>query len=86
MLRQTSSLKGVLMSRQRSLGRDTTFNSRQKFQHKCKEVMSRHNKLGRDSTSQLNIEKSCRGRENGSRHEHRLKADKLCHDRKICYM
>ena len=32
--------------------------------------------------NQLNIEKSCRDRENGSRHEDRLKEDKLCHDRK----
>ena len=67
MLRHTSSLKGVLivaieifrsrhtnkLNREKR-GRDTTSKSRQKFQHKCKEVISRHNKLGHDSTSQLN--------------------------------
>ena len=78
MLQHTSSLKGVLIitieifrSRHRNKlnrekrGRDTTPKSRQKSQHKFKEVMSRHNKLGRDSTSQLNTEKSCRYMENG---------------------
>ena len=95
MLRHTSSLKGVLIiateifrSRHKNelnrekRGRDTTSKTRQKFQHKCKEVMSRHNKLGRDSTNQLNTKKSCHYRENGSRHEDRLKADKLCRDQK----
>ena len=95
MLRHTSSLKGVLIaateifrSRHRNKmnrekrGRDTTSKSRQKFQHKCKEVISRHNKLGRDNTSQLDIEKSCRNRENGLRHEDRLKVHKLCRDQK----
>ena len=95
MLLHTSSLKCLLIiatkifrSRHKNKlnrekrGHDTTFKSLQKFQHKCKEVMSRHNKLGRDSTSQLNTEKSCRDRENGTRHEDRLKVDKLCHDQK----
>ena len=93
MLRHTSSLKGVLIvatknfrSRHRNKmnrekrGHDITSKLRQKFQQKCKEVMSRHSKLGCDSTSQLNTEKSCRDKENGSRHEDRLKANKLCHD------
>ena len=94
-LPHTSSLKGVLIvatkifrSRHKNKlnrekrGRDITLNSRQKSQHKCKEVMSRNNKLGRESTSQLNIKMSCRDRENGSRHKDRLKANKLCRDQK----
>ena len=63
-------------------GRDTTSKLRQRFQQKCKEVMSQHNKLGRNSTSQLNKEKSYRDRKYGSRHEDRLKAEKLCRDQK----
>ena len=95
MLRHASSLKGVLIiateifrSRHRNelniekRDRDITSKMRQKFQHKCKEVMSRHNKLGRNITNQLNTEKSCRDMENGSRHEDRLKADKLCRNQK----
>ena len=95
MLPHTSRLKGVLIiateifrSQHRNKlnkekrGCDTTPKWRQKSQHKCKEVMSRHNKLGRDSTSHLHTEKSCRDRENGSRHEDRLKVDKLCCDQK----
>ena len=74
MLRHTSSLKGVLIVA------IEIFRSRQKFQHKCKEVMSRHSKLGCESTSQLNTENSYRGKENGLQHEDRLKADKLCRD------
>ena len=37
-------------------GHDTTSRLRQRFQHKCKEVLSRHNKLGRDKMSKLNTE------------------------------
>ena len=37
-------------------GHDTISSSRQRFQHKCKEVRSRHNKLGRDRMSKLNTE------------------------------
>ena len=64
MLRHTSSLKGVLIvsteissSRHRNdlnrekRGRNTNSKTRQKFQHKGKEIMSRYNKPGRDSTS-----------------------------------
>ena len=86
MLLPTSSLKCVLIvmtkifrSRHKNKlnrgkrGHDTTSKSRQMSQYKCKEVMSRHNKLGRDSTSQLNTEKPCRDKKNGSRHKDRLK-------------
>ena len=62
-------------------GCDITSTSRQRFQHKCKEVKSRHKKLGCDSTSQLNKEKSSRYRKYGPRHENRLKVEKLCHDK-----
>ena len=53
---------GSLMSQHRNKlnrekrGRDKTSRSRQRFQHKCKEVMSQHNNLGRDSTSKLKKE------------------------------
>ena len=40
--------------------RDTTSRSRQRFQHKCKEVESRHNKLRREIGFNKNAKKSCR--------------------------
>ena len=71
-LRHTSSLKGDLIVateifRSRHMnklnkekrGRNTTSKSRQKFQHKCKEVMSRQHKSAENK-------KVLRDRENGS--------------------
>ena len=69
MLRHTSSLKGVLIV------------ATEIFRLRHRNKLNRE-KIGRDTTSKSRQKIQYKCKEVMSRHEDRLKADKLCHDKK----